>query len=268
MENSLLGYLIIPTGINREDYIKSCFDKELFAVMTNNKGCITDVLCLKQILNDLEFPIDDIHLGSEVILNYLDKYHRYIIIGTISKQGESNFNNEQDLKFSKTLDNSSVGVVGNTFLSRLYIFCKNVASKIANLIIEVKGSKDSKLSLNSSGWVCIKTETGFKILNGIDKGIYIDKDKISINNSIDQNLILSDNSLIYQDGNKNKLTIDSKGYSLGNINFQNYITEILDFINNQIVLNTPMGPSAPGVSSTTSGASLIKIKEELENINK
>ena len=64
------------------------------------------------------------------------------------------------------------------------------------------------------------------------------------------------------------MTIDAEGYKLGNINFKEYITKILDFLGNKIILNTSMGPSAPGCSSTTSGIELQQIKTELENINK
>ena len=89
-----------------------------------------------------------------------------------------------------------------------------------------------------------------------------------ISNSINQNLILDDNQLLYKDSFGNKLKVDKTGYNFGNINFKNYISEILDFLNNKIMLNTPCGPSSAGCSSTASALYLKKINDELQNINK
>ena len=89
-----------------------------------------------------------------------------------------------------------------------------------------------------------------------------------ISNSTKQNLTFDDDKLFYKDSFGNKFTIDKEGYKLGNINFKTYITKILDFLGNNIMLNTPMGVSAPGCTSTPSGTQLQQIKTELENINK
>lgn len=261
------GYIVIPEGVNKEEYIESCFTKENFCIMTNDGGFIPNVLCMKQVLNDLKFPEDYTGLGTQVIFVNFDEYNIPVIIGTVSKQGLSEYRNEGDLNFSKNLKGNEIGFVGNLFLSKLSIFCRNLFNKKSKINIEVVGNEESELNLVSSGWVCSKSNTGFKIVNK-NKQVIIDKDKILISNSLEQNLSLDDEKLFYKDKHGNKLTIDAEGYKLGNINFKEYITKILDFLGNKIILNTSMGPSAPGCSSTTSGTELQQIKTELENINK
>lgn len=116
------GYIVIPEGVNKEEFIESCFTKENFCVMTNEGGFIPNVLCMKQILNDLKFPEDYTGLGTQVIFVNFDEYNIPVIIGTVSKQGLSEYRNEGDLNFSKNLKGNEIGFVGNLFLSKLSIF--------------------------------------------------------------------------------------------------------------------------------------------------
>ena len=59
-----MAYIIIPEGVNKEEYIGSCFAKESFGIMTNDGGFIGNVLCIKQVLNDLKFLEDYTGLGT------------------------------------------------------------------------------------------------------------------------------------------------------------------------------------------------------------
>lgn len=261
------GYIVIPEGVNRDEFVESCYSKESFYIMTNEGGLIPSVLCMHQVLNDIKFAEDSTGLGSQVIFVNFEVYNMPVIIGTVSKQGLSEYRNESGISYSKSFRGIDIGFVGNLLLSKLTIFCKNSLNKLGKLIIEVSGNKDSELNLNSSGWVYIKCETGFKLIKK-EKQIIVDDDKILISNSTKQNLTFDDDKLFYKDSFGNKFTIDKEGYKLGNINFKTYITKILDFLGNSIILNTPMGPTSPGCTSTPSGTQLQQIKTELENINK
>ena len=261
------GYIIIPSDVNREEFVKNCYLRESFYIMTNEGGVISNVLCMHQVLNDIKFAEDSTGLGSQVIFVNFESYNMPVIIGTVSKQGLSEYRKESGINYSKNFKGTDIGFIGDLLLSKLIIFCKNSLNKLSKLIIEVSGNKDSELNLNSSGWVYIKCETGFKLIKK-EKQIIVDDDKILISNSTKQNLIFDNNKLFYKDSFGNKFTIDKEGYKLGNINFKEYITKILDFLGNKIVLLTSMGPSSPGCSASTSGPELQQIKTELENINK
>lgn len=269
-----IGCIIIPKNVNREDFINLCFNKERFWVMTNKRGMLANVPCIHQVISDIEFPLDDTSFGSQVLIEYISSYKQYVIVGTLSKIGSSSYNNEESLLLKKTYKGTNsdsigntVGIIGNTLLSKLNVFCKNVCKGVANLFIECFGNENSKLEINSSGWVLVKAESGIRLRYKNKKEINILSDKIEIFCSKDQKLVLTEKSLVYTDGT-NTVTIDDSGYNFGNINFQDYITEILDFLGNDIILLTSCGPTSAGCMTSPSSSKLIKLKQKLEQINK
>lgn len=268
-----IGCIVIPKNSNREEFINYCFNKERFWVMTNTRGMLANVPCIHQVISDIKFPIDDTSLGTQVMVEYISSYQQFIITGTLSKIGCSSYNNEESLLIRKTYEGidkeafgNSIGIIGNSFLSKLNLFCKNVCKKAAQLYIDCFGDENSKLELRSSGWVFVKSESGIKLRYKSEKEITILEDKLEILFQKDQKLTFSDKKLEYTDGT-NSFVIDDSGYNFGNINFKDYITEILDFLGNDIILLTSMGPTSKGCASSPSGAQLNQLKQKLENIN-
>lgn len=268
-----IGCIVIPPGVNREEFIRVCFNEERFCVMTNTRGLLTHVPCVHQVINDIYFPKDNKELGTQVLVEYLADYKQYIIVGTLSKLHESTYQSEENLNISKvykgTVKNAfgnQIGMSGNTILSNLAIYAKNICKKAAYLFLECFGNKDSELHINSSGWIFVKSESGIKLRYKDKKEITILDDKIEMVMSKDQKLTLKDKELVYKDGT-NTIKVDNKGYTFGNINFKDYITEILDFLGNDIVLLTSMGPTTAGCMASTSAAKLTQLKQKISNIN-
>lgn len=269
-----VGSIIIPKGVKDKESIKTlCFNQERFFVMTNTRGMLDNVACLHKVVADIEFPKDEDSLGSQVVLEEIKGANQFVIIGTLSKIGESSYNNEENLLCRKTYKKegdsigNTVGMIGNTLLSRLVLFCKNVNKKVANLLIECFGNEESKLELRSSGWILCKGEKGIKLRYKNEKEINITEEQIQIFFSKDQKLTLKNKEFLYEDG-KNKFKIDDSGYNLGSINFEKYITKILDFLGNDIMLLTPMGPTSPGCMASSAAPKLSQLKQELSQINK
>lgn len=269
-----IGCIIIPKDTdNIEDFKSYCFNKERFWIMTNRRGMLSNVPCLHQVLGDIEFPLDENSFGSQVLVEYISEYKQYIITGTLSKVGISTYQSQEVLSFAKTYKGNNeesfgntVGIIGNTLLSKLSVFCKNVKKKTAKFFIECFGDKDSELNLNSSGWVLVNTESGIKLRYKTEKEVLITKDKIEIFYSKEQKFTLTDKELLYKDGT-NTFKIDKSGYNFGNINFKDYITEILDFLGNDLMLLTPMGPTSPGTMASTAAPKLVQLKTKLSKIN-
>lgn len=267
-----VGSIIIPKGVKNKENIKSiCFNEERFFVMTNTRGILDRVACLHQVISDIEFPKDENSLGSQVILEEIEGFNQFIIIGTMSKIGESTYKNEETLLCRKickkgNLVGNTIGMIGNTLLSQLAVFCKNVSQKVANLSIECFGSDESKLELRSSGWIFCKAEKGVKLRYKNEKEINILKDQIEIFISKEQKLILKEKEFLYEDG-KNKFKIDDSGYSFGNLEIPTFLNDILDFLGNDAMLLTSMGPTSMGMMSTTAAPKLQQLKQKIQNIN-
>lgn len=269
-----IGSIIIPKGVEDKESIKTlCFNQERFFVMTNTRGMLDNVACLHQVVADIEFPKDEDSLGSQVVLEEIKGASQFIIIGTLSKIGESIYNNEENLLCRKVYKHegdsigNTVGIIGNTLLSKLAVFCKNVNKKIANLLIECFGNDESKLELRSSGWILCKGEKGIKLRYKNEKEISITKEQVQIFFSKDQKLTLKDKEFFYEDG-KNKFKIDDSGYNFGNLEIPTFLNEILDFLGNDLVLLSSMGPTSPGCMTSSSAPKLQQLKQKIQNINR
>ena len=240
--------------------------------MTNTRGMLDKVACLHQVVADIKFPKDDNSLGSQVVLEEVKGADQFIIIGTLSKIGESTYNSEENLLCRKTYQEEGdsignpVGMIGNTLWSRLAGFCKNVNQKVANLLIECFGNNESKLELRSSGWIFCKAEKGVKLRYKNEKEINIIEDQIQIFFTKDQKLTIKDKEFVYEDGT-NKFTINKDGYTFGNLEIPTFLNEILDFLGNDAMLLTSMGPTSMGMTSTSAAPKLQKLKQKIQNIN-
>lgn len=267
-----IGCIIIPKNFNdKEKFISTCFNEERFWIMTNRSGLLSNVPCIHQVVGDIEFPNDENSFGSQVVVEYIAAYKQWIITGTLSKVGASSYQSEENLIIKKTFKGkeacgNTVGMIGNSLLSRLAVFCKNLSQKTAHLLVECFGDENSKLELNSSGWVWVKGEKGIKLRYKTEKEINILEDQIQIFFSKDQKLTIKDKELLYEDGT-NKFKIDNSGYNFGSINFKDYITKILDFLGNDIILLTSMGPTSPGCMASSAAPKLTQLKQELAQIN-
>ena len=269
-----IGSIIIPKNVKDKESLKNlCFNEERFFVMTNTRGMLDNVACLHQVVADIEFPKDEYTLGSQVVLEEVESASQFIIIGTLSKIGESTYNNEETLLYRKTYKGegeaigNTIGMIGNAFLSKLALFCKNVSQKASSLLIECFGSIESKLELRSSGWIFCKAEKGVKLRYKNKKEINILEDQIQIFYSKNQKLTIKNKELLYEDG-KNKFKIDDSGYTFGNLEIPTFLNDILDFLGNDAMLLTSCGPSSMGMMSTSAAPKLQKLKQKIQNINK
>lgn len=261
-----IGYLIVPTDVNRDKFLSECFAKERFCIYTNHSEFIANVPCLKHVLNDLKFA-ESGELGSCILYVNVPGQEIPIIVGTLPFQNLSSYRKESDFIFIKDLGDCELGLTGNLILRKLFLSIKSATKKFCKLIIGVSGDDKSELSLESTGYVLIKGDTGIKI-KGNNKEIILDKDKILITNTSKQNIKIDDDGFDYKDGLGNKFKLNKDGYILGNINFEKYITEILDFLGNDIILNTSTGPTGPGCMATSSGQKLQQLQQKIKNINK
>lgn len=259
-ESSGLGYIILPEGVNREIFVSTCFNKEQFTICTNTGEIIPNVPVSNQVLNYIEIPNTPNTLGTQVAFINDENHNKPFIISSFSKQKKSEFRGEYDLKIEK----GSVGLNGNSFLSKLVIFVRNSKSKISNLLLDVTGNKDSVLGLNSSGWIVLKFESGLKLKND-KREIIIDDDKFMYADG-KHNLKIDLNGLTYKDG-INSFKINKEGYVLGNLNFKDYMLELLNFLNNEAMFMTASGPTLPGISKSTSVILFEEIISKMKNIN-
>jgi len=224
-----IGYIILPEGVDRKDFVETCFNKEQFSICTNNGEIIINVPASSQTLNELIIPNTSSELGTQVCFINEEKHNKPFIIGTFSKQKISEFRKENDLKFQK----GSIGLNGNSVFSKLVIFARATKNKLANLSLEVSGNEDSSLNLKSSGWIVNQSKKGIKLKNN-NREVIIDENKFLYADGIHQ-LNIDDNGFTYKDG-QNNINIGSKSISINTNQNVDLTCELANIISDNIRL--------------------------------
>jgi hypothetical protein len=108
------GYIILPSGIDRDTFIQQCYRWERVSVLIENGGgVIHDCYISREAIKDIEFPQTVEELGS--CISFLTDIHSAhpIIFGVFSKEDESQLLREGYFELSKKNGNDSVIVSGD-----------------------------------------------------------------------------------------------------------------------------------------------------------
>lgn len=250
------GYIVLPEGVSRDEYVNSCFNREQFSIVTNDGEYIPNVLATKQVLNDLEIPKTFKQLGTQVLFLNSPDQNRPIIYATLAKKGVSEFRTEDDFISKKTLDGGEVGEVVNTKNHSFVSYIKSFFKKAASYVIQVVGNDKSKFQVESSGWIVLQFEKGIKLRNK-DKELRIYEDKLIFTDEYDNKMVIDKDKLMLKNADKKiRLLLDKSGYNFGTINLQDYFDRLLKFFLQNYCLQTAFGPS--GFCRTTPSEPLMQ----------
>lgn len=194
------GYVFIPENIDRDKYIKSCFRKEKVSIFLDQGGStIFDCYITKQILQDIVFPEDSEKLGSMVVFVSMDFNNKPIIIGTISKNQESQLLKENFYKFLKSNDGSiaSISIDGNGVINLV------VNGDDSKIKLDVIG-EGGELEMNSSGVIKLNSNSDIEF-NSTSKvqHSFIDNEGVK-----EVKLYISNEGLKYEDQSGNVFEIN------------------------------------------------------------
>lgn len=87
-DNVGIGYVIVPSNVDKKQYIESCYRKGSLSIALENGGVIDNVLITKSALNEIEFPETFNTLGTILIWIKQPRKNQPIVIGCISKTNE------------------------------------------------------------------------------------------------------------------------------------------------------------------------------------
>lgn len=146
------GYIIVPTNVDRDDYVTTCYRRERVTIVGDNgQGIIKDCYISRTAIREINFPIDDTEMGDAVAYIVNSFNNKPIIVGRISKESESQILEEGEFRLEKSYKNSKVSVTGKSKTGDLLIDVENNDGTGA-LIINVSGKEDgSSLNINVKG---------------------------------------------------------------------------------------------------------------------
>lgn len=221
-----LGYIAIPTDVDRDNYVETCLKTERVSILTINGEFILKALIDKSVLQTIEFPQNSEELGSSVVLITEPYRNQAIIVGVLNRGDDSSCVSENQFLLRKKTDDFDVSIIGD--------------SKNGNLNISVESNLDTGGDIN------------IDILNKSNSSNF----NLSVAGNVNLNIV-GDTTIL----NKGTVKIDSEveiingaenlnRSVLGDMLMNEFVNPLFDALE-KMVLTTPAGPStAPPVNWT------------------
>lgn len=182
------GYIVIPDGVDRIQFIEQCLRTELFSILVENGGgMLHNCYITKSALRDISFPLEGQVMGSGVVF-FTEPYGgKAVIMGVVSKMDETELNRDEAVIFKKSKDGniSILSVDGN---GQINIDIIGINSNGA-LNINVRNDNfDAKINLSVKGDFNLISEGKTKVTaSGGDIEITTDK-SITLTSSNEVNI--------------------------------------------------------------------------------
>jgi len=171
--SSGIGYVIVPTDVDRDSYVESCTRKKTVSILTEQGETINDVPVGKMAMQFIEFPKLDGNnsrkLGSPVGFVNIPNRNKPLIFDVFDASDEFNICPEQGFNLTKRTSESTASVTGNGGTGNMSVnsYCKkgnntldvSVRSKSVTSVLRVV--VDGITSLFSRKMVKLKSGEGF-----------------------------------------------------------------------------------------------------------
>lgn len=166
--SSGVGYIVIPSNIDRKIYIKSVFKNNAVMMRTEDGNLMRNVSVDNDVLQRLVFPLNDNSVGSTVVWINIPKYNNRVIVGMIDVlSAASRIINEFQYKIEEVSENGVVSALFDANTSELNLTSisrkKGLKSKI-NVTVS-NPDADAELNVYISGTANIKASKSVNLIS-------------------------------------------------------------------------------------------------------
>jgi len=156
------GYIVVPSNVEKDEYIASCYGKERVCIMTeHSSSMVKDCYISKSALRDIVFPdISDGNknkTGSAVVFVCDDYANKPTIVAVLSKEDESDLLEEFKFQLKKRYVKNTVLIEGDAKKGLLSINVEDGEDEGA-INITVKGKTGGKINIKCQTEVNIETD--------------------------------------------------------------------------------------------------------------
>lgn len=206
-----IGYILIPSGVDRNKYISSCYRKERISIQLDDGGTvIKNCYISKNLLSQLSFPKEVNKLGSAVSF-IVPKFHNIpIIVGVLSRPGETQLLDEN---VHKRVIKSDAGVVSVTMKPEggLFVSVDSNFENEGNIYVDLKAKNNSsKFNVNCQGDINIYSEgeTSLEVIKNVS---IIRSDINKGSKTLHSKVEFSEDGILIEDKFKNKIKLNKEG---------------------------------------------------------
>jgi hypothetical protein len=215
--NAGMGYIVVPSNVEREDYIKYCYKNHVVCIKTEDFEFIKDVPIDEDVLQKIEFPTGEKSNGSCVGWVKMNKTSHPMIVGIFRLKNTGNdISNENSFQIVRKFQGNFVTIQGDANKGQINIAVQGDSTDRGQLKIAVTNVEDSNTACNLELYVQgvmdviaekdlnLKAADSFNItITDPEKG----KKKTSLSYKLGDGLTLND-----EFGNKTKL--DASGLDI------------------------------------------------------
>lgn len=149
--NSGIGYVSIPSDLDREKYIADCYRNNQVSLHLDDGGYFNRVPISPEVLNFITFPEGTNELGSPVVYVLDEIYQQPYIVARLMRRDELGDSKEHGFKFSRRLNGSFVEINGSAKTNSLNILV-DADEEVGHINFKLYNkNQDCKLSIDVQG---------------------------------------------------------------------------------------------------------------------
>lgn len=154
---SQVAYIALPSDIDRDEYVRSCYKQLRVSVKTEDGAFINRVPISALWLNFVRFPEDSQTNGTPVLIENIPQYNHKIIVTLLPEIEEVSDLREHEFKFKRKLKNSVVEIQGSPKSGCLSLTVDSDETSEISINVYNK-NKDGILKINVNGDIQINAD--------------------------------------------------------------------------------------------------------------
>lgn len=192
-QTSGFGYVIIPEGVDRDQFVETCFRKNRISIVDDSNGnVIHDCYITNEALQNIKFPRVVGEKGIPVVWTSQPMQTEPMIIGTFTPINNITIRDDEEIDVTRAWDQGLLSIKGSAKDGSLFITLRGDTAP-AYIKVVVDGSEDAILEAESSGSIKATanknidvkafTELTAKVIDPTNKnesGIKVNKDEITV----------------------------------------------------------------------------------------
>lgn len=154
-----VGYLFLPNDLDRDKYIRYCFNTGTVSIILENGGALHNVQCSNIVLNQLEFPELTSELGSQLIWVNQEGLNYPVVIGIVNRADQTTTLTENQHSNRRTTKSGTSEVLIDGNNPSIIINSDSLTENGADIhIISKNTNSTSKINISASGEVSVSSQ--------------------------------------------------------------------------------------------------------------
>lgn len=205
-----VGYVIVPPDIDRDEYIETCFRTETVSIYPEIGNCsINNVPIALSALQDIEFPDENSHFGSQVIYLLHPSQESPIILAVIDKNNEMKGVEWKQFLLEKEYEGDTVKVSGDARRGFLMfeVNSSNTGTGGQIFIRLLKKDKTAKMTIQVQGDIIVFVKNTIMHCTNLSIGA---QEKVDIRITDDSSIIEIEKDIIRLNGGQNEGVVNAR----------------------------------------------------------